>query len=83
MSNSLCGVQKSAPSANHVSKHEMVACSRVMSKFEKRRKKANSSILDALYVMPISYEPTPHKSVDYRAFRLQITTEGIIEIFAQ
>jgi hypothetical protein len=29
------------------------------------------------------YEPTPHKSVDYRAFRLQITTEGIIEIFAQ
>jgi hypothetical protein len=30
-----------------------------------------------------AYEPTLHKSVDYRAFRLQITTEGIIEIFAQ
>jgi hypothetical protein len=29
------------------------------------------------------YEPTTHKSGDYRAFRLQITTEGIIEIFAQ
>jgi hypothetical protein len=29
------------------------------------------------------YEPTPHKSVDYRAFRLRTTTEGIIEIFAQ
>lgn len=31
----------------------------------------------------LAYEPTHHKSVDYRAFRSQITTEGIIEIFAQ
>jgi hypothetical protein len=29
------------------------------------------------------YEPTPHKSVDYRAFRLQTTTKGIIEMFTQ
>jgi hypothetical protein len=28
-------------------------------------------------------EPPTDKSVDYRAFRLQITIEGIIEIFAQ
>jgi hypothetical protein len=28
-------------------------------------------------------EPTPHKSVDYRAFRSQTATEGKFEIFAQ
>jgi hypothetical protein len=30
-----------------------------------------------------AYEPVTDKSVDYRAFRLQTTTKGIIEIFAQ
>jgi hypothetical protein len=29
------------------------------------------------------YEPLTDKSVDYRAFRLQTTSEGIIDIFAQ
>ena len=28
-------------------------------------------------------EPLTDKSVDYRAFRLQTTSEGIIKIFAQ
>jgi hypothetical protein len=30
-----------------------------------------------------TYEPPVDKSVDYRAFPLQTTTEEIIEIFAQ
>jgi hypothetical protein len=49
----------------------------------KTRTKVDTRKIAVEYQIVVPYEPTPHKSVDYRAFRLQITTEGIIEIFAQ